>query len=491
MADEYSGGAGPPELTISGALAGTLVSTSGVAAEQLARMTPRQLAQLTGQDGAFTLRSRPLRQTASTTYAPLEAALSAVAVEVMGVSPRIRPNPKLAENVRLIALNLYSAYRQDDRLCTAFPMAAPWYSTKRPRNPALSFRLTVEQAWGGLVALGLAELVRKGSPWGGSYSLVRATPALIDRLDREAPGVPVSALRMASPHDPIVLKGAKSAGPKPEAVEAGADNDGSERPMLFIETPETRLMRANVVRINTVNAPDRICLPEFGEDERDALFDALWGPASASWRPASPTALAGWFAETALYRSFNRGSFDYGGRFYGAAWQQMPKAWRQRILIDGEAVVELDYGSLHPRLAHHLYERVDAPEDCYAAINAPRDLVKRAVSALLNMENGTARAPRWFKVGEAGMPWASLRAAIAVGLPRIAGHFGTGIGLRLQRVDSDIAERVMLHFADQGIPCLGVHDSFIVARKHSAGLEATMRDVYRNRIGFEPVIKAG
>jgi hypothetical protein len=79
------------------------------------------------------------------------------------------------------------------------------------------------------------------------------------------------------------------------------------------------------------------------------------------------------------------------------------------------------------------------------------------------MENGTARAPRWFKVSKAGMPWASLCAAIAVGLPGIASHFGTGIGLRLQRVDSDIAEQVMLHFADQGIPCLGVHDSFIVA----------------------------
>lgn len=476
-----------------------------VTTDQIAAMTPAELARFTGMDGAFRLQSRAFRQSAGTTYAPLAARLNALAEDVMRVSPRERPNPKLAENVRLIALNLYSAYRQDDRLCTALPMAMKWYSTKAPRNPAMSFRITVQQAWGGLAALGFAEVARKGSPWGGSYTLVRATPALIAFLEQGGQVAPFHALRMASPYDPVVLKGRKSSGGKAEPAEAdtdavgdtvdddgdAADDDGKERPILFAETPDTERMRANVVRINAVNTPDRIRLPALSEDEREALFDVLWGEEHATWRPTCPTALEGWFAETALRRIFNRGSFLFGGRFYGAAWQQMPKVWRNRILIDGEPVVELDYGSLHPRMAHHLYERVEAPEDCYAGIDAPREIAKKAVSALINMENGATRPPRWFTVKDAGMPWASLFSAIAAELPRIVPHFATGVGLQLQRVDSDIAEQVMLHFAERDIPCLGVHDSFIVAERHSADLEATMRQAYRSRVGFEPVIKAG
>jgi hypothetical protein len=185
---------------------------------------------------------------------------------------------------------------------------------------------------------------------------------------------------------------------------------------------------------------------------------------------------------------FNNGNFDLGGRFYGPSWQALPKAWRRRILIDGEAVTELDYGSLHPRMAHHLLERLDAPQDCYAGINAPREVAKQAVSALLNMENGTSSPPSWFRVQDAGMGWKALAKAAKDALPAIAHHFGTGAGLRLQRVDSDTAEAVMLHFADGGIPCLGVHDSFIVAERHAEELASVMRDAYLSRIGFEPVV---
>ena len=50
----------------------------------------------------------------------------------------------------------------------------------------------------------------------------------------------------------------------------------------------------------------------------------------------------------------------------------------------------------------------------------------------------------------------------------------TGIGLKLQRADSDIAEAVMLHFARQDVPCLGVHDSFLVPRQHAEELVQVM-----------------
>jgi hypothetical protein len=129
--------------------------------------------------------------------------------------------------------------------------------------------------------------------------------------------------------------------------------------MLFPETQQTEAMRTAVNRINAANTPDRIMLPELTEDERWALVGAILGRSQkmtskgrrAHHRRPPPIAddPAAWFAQTVLYRVFNNGSFDLGGRFYGPSWQALPKAWRGRIQIDGEAVVELDYGSLHPR----------------------------------------------------------------------------------------------------------------------------------------------
>jgi hypothetical protein len=62
------------------------------------------------------------------------------------------------------------------------------------------------------------------------------------------------------------------------------------------------------------------------------------------------------------------------------------------------------------------------------------------------------------------------------------------VGLRLQRLDADIAEQVMLHFARQDIPCLGIHDSFIVPQRHEGELRETMIASYYRRIGRYPVV---
>jgi hypothetical protein len=398
-------------------------------------------------------------------------------------------------------LNLYAAYRVDDRLSVALPMGSPWYTkgkAKPPRNPILGYRLTVDGAIDGLMQQGFAERVKKGSPWGGTFSLIRATKALVDFLEPGGDTAPITALRLAQHYDPIVLRSPKVRLRSAKASQDDPQGSKGAVPMAFAETPQTEAIRAAVHRINGVNTPDRIMLPELTEDERWALIEAVLGRSDKVTlkgkrvRQRRPPPIAdnphAWFAQTALYRVFNNGSFDLGGRFYGPSWQALPKAWRARILIDGEPMVELDFGSLHPRMAHQLLEGVEGPQDCYASINPDREIAKRAVSAMLNMENGTSRPPGWFRVEDAGMRWPTLAKAAQEALPGIARHLGTGAGLRLQRVDSDIAEAVMLHFASRNIPCLGVHDSFIVAARYADELEAVMRAAYHSRIGFEPVI---
>jgi hypothetical protein len=71
----------------------------------------------------------------------------------------------------------------------------------------------------------------------------------------------------------------------------------------------------------------------------------------------------------------------------------------------------------------------------------------------------------------------------------IAIFFFTGAGLRLQYRDSCIAEKVMMHFAKQGMPCLSVHDSFIVQERYARELEAVMRETAREEVGVELPVK--
>ena len=59
----------------------------------------------------------------------------------------------------------------------------------------------------------------------------------------------------------------------------------------------------------------------------------------------------------------------------------------------------------------------------------------------------------------------------------IADAFYSGQGLRLQYIDSQLAERVMLHFANKGVPVLPVHDSFIIAAQHQQELVTVMKRV--------------
>ena len=61
----------------------------------------------------------------------------------------------------------------------------------------------------------------------------------------------------------------------------------------------------------------------------------------------------------------------------------------------------------------------------------------------------------------------------------IAGAFGTGIGLVLQRMDSAIAMEVLADLSvGRGIPVLPIHDSFIVEASQEDVLREAMERAY-------------
>lgn len=249
--------------------------------------------------------------------------------------------------------------------------------------------------------------------------------------------------------------------------------DTEGRLTRYSDTPETLAMRANLRRLN----------------------DLLEGIDIALTRPASPlTDFDDRYSgqKTDLYRVFNNGSFEQGGRFYGGWWQHAKKYLRLFITIDGQATVEADFKGLHPAILFAKAKQ-DIPPDPYSLVpgiadsETLRDHAKTTFLALLNADN-TTKEPRNFDSAAHGMTAEAFRQRVKDAFSMLPGIFGTGIGRYLQREDSDMAEQIMLHFADKGVPVLPVHDSFIIPAYHKDELVRVMQAVFHDRYGKMPNI---
>jgi hypothetical protein len=187
-------------------------------------------------------------------------------------------------------------------------------------------------------------------------------------------------------------------------------------------------------------------------------------------------------ARVQLQRIFNRGDFEHGGRFYGAHWQNMED--RQRLSINGEDAVELDYVAMHIRL---LYQDADKQlvGDPYDLEGWRRGHVKLALLIAINARttiNAVRALADALRLDGASDPFGSaqkLVAAVKARHPAISHAFGSDAGVRLMRRDSELAERIMwemLHAT--GIVPLSVHDSFIVPASQRERLQEAMENAF-------------
>lgn len=228
----------------------------------------------------------------------------------------------------------------------------------------------------------------------------------------------------------------------------------------YTDTRETIAMRKNLQRINDGLSAFRLSL--LGHD--------------GTVRDLPPFRLR---------RIFNRGSFELGGRFYGGPWIELPSEDRPALLIDGEEVVELDFSAFHPRLIYQLEGKpLPSDADPYAVQGwegeERRGWAKTAFQKIVNSQPG-ARIYKpqdvpTSKIGKGG--WQKLIADLTRNHAEISGWLRSGRGLELQRIDSDMAEWIMLAMLDQGICCLTIHDNFIVPRSHEHHLRQAMMQGY-------------
>ena len=166
------------------------------------------------------------------------------------------------------------------------------------------------------------------------------------------------------------------------------------------------------------------------------------------------------FNQRSLYRVFNDTQFETGGRFYGGWWQNIPKKYRANIIIDGKLTVEFDYSTIHPTILY-LEQGLKPPVDSYTCIidgsfkglnvdhNELRSMLKATFNAMLNSTKLIKNAPNDISPNQFGLKWSQVSNAVLETHSPISHHFYSDAGRRLQKIDSDIAEIVLLHFAEK------------------------------------------
>jgi len=187
-----------------------------------------------------------------------------------------------------------------------------------------------------------------------------------------------------------------------------------------------------------------------------------------------------------LKRVFNNSSLEQGGRFYGAWWQSIPSEYRSLISLNGDYVVELDYSTIHMHLLYALSKATCPLEDHYIFGRLTKDFrsqTKKMMNILINAksEDSAIKAAKDQELFKAGMPEgidtieAYVEEIYSYHDP-IKKYFGTGYGVHLQFLDSQIALRVMQRMYPK--PCLPVHDSFVVRSRQEKKLNKVMNEEF-------------
>ena len=247
----------------------------------------------------------------------------------------------------------------------------------------------------------------------------------------------------------------------------------------YVDTDQTIKMREGLCRYNSLLRRTFIDIPEF----------PVGGVLPVSGEQMIQLNRANKFVR----RIFNNRSWGDGGRFYGPWWQNVPKEWRDKIRIEDEQTIELDYSGLHIILLYAQqsldYWRVDGADPYrlpkYPQTEAFRGLLKIVLLTAINAKDieSAVKAVQWHVnqdweefewVRERGIDLRKLVEDFTDRHHPIRNHFFTGIGVQLQNIDAKIAEEVINELSVKVIPVLTIHDSFIVTRQNEEHLQEAM-----------------
>jgi hypothetical protein len=201
-----------------------------------------------------------------------------------------------------------------------------------------------------------------------------------------------------------------------------------------------------------------------------------------------------------VYRIFNNctdGEISQeGGRYYGSSWQGVPKEIRKRIVFNMDPCIEYDLKAIHPTLLYAM-EGIDyfksVGKDPYhvpGVDNSPkyRSLFKLILLVSLNAGSKDKAAggvmkqvreePEQYPPKLKKRMIVSLIGQFASQHAPIQKYFFTGVGIRLQYIDSQIATRVIELLTEKQIPIISIHDSWLAPKGAEGKLVSVIEQAF-------------
>ena len=378
------------------------------------------------------------------------------------------------DQLKVLLLDLYVAWATDPELSIGISMSVSAWDTSSRYN-ALHLSKVMIQLVRRLAEVGLIDLAK------GSYSGPGHPRNRVTRIRAYGDLVDLFAEARFELHDVIHS-------PDRETIILRNDDgaDGRSKPVEYDDTADTNRMREELRAYNALLADTFIDIRDL--DRPFVERDITTGPRAGTVQrvPIGPT-------NAFVRRVFSRGRWDLNGRFYGGWWQQIDRERRNLICLDRTPTVEVDYKGLHVAILA-AGKGVPVTGDPYLVPpgivdgideQQQRDILKMLVLTALNAAS-TKAAYRAFRDGfPAGSRAKSLKdtelerflAAFTDRHPYLADALGTDQGIRLMYRDSQIAERIINHFTERGMPVLCIHDSFIIDHRYSDKLRTCMENV--------------
>ena len=426
-------------------------------------------------------------------YTTFEQIVDQIVDEIQADSSRklVEDLPKLTASVTKLIRDTVGLRLGRSRRQWASIHKGKTHYTKSRYISKITYNIHIGRAYDGMISLGYLNLVKAGASSGivGHYlTRYEATDKLVNLLGIQnhtalsslLPTQDIEELIQVQEKRVVVVKAKEN---KPPAMTEKRVIKRNYK-LDYDDNEVTTTMRSNMTKINNELARHWYDL-EITNDEWHELLEQNFNEdiTNADHDPSIN------LANRTLYRIFNDIEFKTGGRFYGAWWQNVPSKYRSRIVIDGKRTKEYDFSGLHPNILYAM-GGLAFPDDPYDSLveGVPRKACKVAFNAMLNSPKELKTFPD-LNLSQYGVKWAALSAAIIERHKPIAHHFYTGIGKELQKIDSDMAEDVMLHFAKMRAPVLPIHDSFVMHHGYDKELQDLMGKAFRDRFGREIGIK--
>lgn len=202
-----------------------------------------------------------------------------------------------------------------------------------------------------------------------------------------------------------------------------------------------------------------------------------------------------------LTRIYNDGSWKRGGRHYQGWWQNIGPAERLGILINGQGVIELDFGGFMTRALYHL-SGLDFQGDPYDVpevrglfegagldwLKEGRPIVKDAINVLLNVSSRHAIYKMRDQFPDQRVPLKHIVPRIIEYHKPIGDSFFKVVSPRIMNIESNICSDIILTGMSDGVVILPIVDSFITDEKNNDYLRGLMYSSYRRELRFEPLI---